>query len=147
MGYFLDHSTRFQNFREIFMEIINNPFGDCNGTQTHNHLVRKRTLNHIECGFTLKRVSDMIITYNPFGLYVIYLEIFFRVYFNELEQITDITLFNYFIERKTRAEYVKKIKRQIIFSLINFYCLHRKKVLRCLNSTLDGVSLEQMFLT
>ena len=60
---------------------------DCNGTRTHNHLVRKRTLNHlakldiasdiasvsskefldiqaaIVCGFTLKRVCGMIRTY------------------------------------------------------------------------------------
>ena len=58
----------------------------CNGTQTHNHLVRKRTLTHlaklasdlasasskefldiqatIECGFTLKCVLDMIKTYS-----------------------------------------------------------------------------------
>ena len=54
---------------------------DCNWTRTQNHLVRKRTLNHlvslapasskdfldiqatIERGFTLKRVSDMIRTY------------------------------------------------------------------------------------
>ena len=62
---------------------------DYNRTQTHNHLVRKRTLNHlvkldshlnfryqacfeqesldiqatIECGFTLKRVHDIIRTY------------------------------------------------------------------------------------
>ena len=50
-------------------------------TRTHNHLVRKRTLNHlakanhlchltidiqatIECGFTLKHVQDMVITYS-----------------------------------------------------------------------------------
>ena len=46
---------------------------DCNWTQTHNQLVHKRTLNHlaklaiqatIECGFTLKRVRDMIRTYS-----------------------------------------------------------------------------------
>ena len=62
--------------------------GDCNGIQTHNHLVRKRTLNHlakltkfgtwgllrarssltfrqsVECRFTLNLVRDMIITYS-----------------------------------------------------------------------------------
>ena len=43
---------------------------DSNGTRTHNHLVHKRTLNHLanlatlECGFTLKLVRDMIITYS-----------------------------------------------------------------------------------
>ena len=31
---------------------------DCNWTQTHNHLVRKRALNHLA-----KRVRDMITTY------------------------------------------------------------------------------------
>ena len=52
---------------------------DYNGTRTHNHLVRKRTLNHldiepvssmefldiqaiIECRFTLKQLRDMIRT-------------------------------------------------------------------------------------
>ena len=63
--------------------------GDSNGIWTHNHLIRKRTLNHlailwlklqiwrllrarssltfrqtIECRFTLKLVRDMIITYS-----------------------------------------------------------------------------------
>ena len=43
---------------------------DCNWIRTHNHLVHKRTLNHlaklgtIECGFTLERVRDMIRTYS-----------------------------------------------------------------------------------
>ena len=63
-------------------------FCDCNGTQTHNHLISKRTLNHltklssdmapasskefldiqatVECGFTLKLVRDMIKTYNQY---------------------------------------------------------------------------------
>ena len=49
---------------------------DCNWTRTQNHLVCKRTLNHlaklqilrlatIECGFTLKWVRDMTRTYSP----------------------------------------------------------------------------------
>ena len=52
---------------------------DGNGTRTHNHLVHKRTLNHIapasskevldiyatiECGFTMKCVRGMTRTYN-----------------------------------------------------------------------------------
>ena len=54
---------------------------DCNWTRTHNHLIRKQTLNYlaklaftclytldiqttIKCGFTLKRVRDIIRTYN-----------------------------------------------------------------------------------
>ena len=50
---------------------------DCNWTRTHVHLVRKRALNHlecgaIECGFTLKRVRDMTRTcsHNIFNLIV-----------------------------------------------------------------------------
>ena len=41
----------------------------CNWTRTQNHLVLKRTLNHLaklECGFTLKRVRDMTRTYSHF---------------------------------------------------------------------------------
>ena len=47
-----------------------NELSDCNGTQTNNHLARKRTLSHlaklatVEYGFTLKLVCDMIKTYN-----------------------------------------------------------------------------------
>ena len=39
---------------------------------------------------------------NGFGLYEMYLEIFSRVYFNELKQITEIILFNIFL-KKDRA--------------------------------------------
>ena len=48
-------------------------WSDWNWTWTQNHLVLKRTLNHlakldiqgtIECGFTLKRVRDMTRTYS-----------------------------------------------------------------------------------
>lgn len=40
---------------------------------------------------------------NPFGLYVIYLEIFLRVCFNELEQITDKIVFNCFSKKKKQS--------------------------------------------
>ena len=53
-------------------------WSDCNGTRTHNHLVRKQTSDiepvsskefldtqaTTECGFTQKRVCDMIRTYS-----------------------------------------------------------------------------------
>ena len=50
-------------------EILEKGLSDRNGIRTHNNLVRKKTLNHlaklayrvwIVCGFTLKRVRDMI---------------------------------------------------------------------------------------
>ena len=62
-----------QSRREIWS------LSDCNWTRSHNHLVCKRTLNHlaklakwlsrvvsttIECGFTLKRERDMTRTYS-----------------------------------------------------------------------------------
>ena len=38
---------------------------DSNVIRTHNNLIRKETLNHFnQCGFTLKLVRDMIITYS-----------------------------------------------------------------------------------
>ena len=37
---------------------------DCNGTRTQNHLVQKRTLNHLAKLVTLKCVRDMIRTYS-----------------------------------------------------------------------------------
>ena len=51
---------------------------DCSGTRTHNHLVLKRVLNQAtkECGFTLKRVHDMIRTYSR--AYTAYLEKLFQ---------------------------------------------------------------------
>ena len=46
---------------------------DCNWTRTHNHLVRKRTLNHLAklTRFTLKRESDMTRTYSHITLSLI----------------------------------------------------------------------------
>ena len=71
------------SFTKGSFPLLNNNFHDCNWTRTHNHLVRKRTLNHlvnhfapvsskefldiratIECRFTLKRVRDMTRTYS-----------------------------------------------------------------------------------
>ena len=80
---------------------------DSNGIRTHNHLVCKQTLNHlaklayfwlfgqtdlaltfrqtIECRFTLKLVSDMIITYSPLLQCLTYLHHFehnIRIFLN-----------------------------------------------------------------
>ena len=35
------------NFSDIFLLKTDNAIHDCNGTRTHNHLIRKRTLNHL----------------------------------------------------------------------------------------------------
>ena len=46
---------------QVFKNLSNS-----NVIRTHNHFVRKRTLNHLAklaCPVTLKRVPDMIITY------------------------------------------------------------------------------------
>ena len=50
----------------FFTKIV--PLSGCSWTRTQNHIVRKRTLNHLaklaESGFTLKRVHDMARTYS-----------------------------------------------------------------------------------
>ena len=55
-------TRKFENNRKRDWEniVVSFLLSDCNGTRTHNHLVRKQTLNHLECGFTLKLVRDMI---------------------------------------------------------------------------------------
>ena len=47
-----------KNVEYVFFQDIRNIDDDCNWTRTQNHLVRKRTLNHLG-GFTIKRVRDM----------------------------------------------------------------------------------------
>ena len=48
-------------FPHGFIKRQEHPPSECNGTRTQNHLVCKRTLNHLA---NLKRVRDMIRTYS-----------------------------------------------------------------------------------
>ena len=75
---------------------------------------------------------------NPFSLYLMYLEIFFRVYFNELKAINETIIGNYFIEKNIEPCLVKKNKSMILFTLNKLYFLHGKSLLRCLNVCFDG---------
>lgn len=44
----------------------------------------------------------MEVANNSFGLYFIYVEVLFRVYFNKLNEIRDIIVYNYFTEKKNQ---------------------------------------------
>ena len=44
MSFVMDDKEVYEKYNEIWNVVNGN---DCNGTRTHNHLVRKRTLNHL----------------------------------------------------------------------------------------------------
>ena len=81
---------------------------------------------------------------NSFSLYVVYLEVFFRVYFNSLKEITQIMLANYFADGETSLRRLAKKKRM---TLIRLYCSKGKKNLRYLNASIDPQTFEYVFLT
>ena len=41
------HSTKVEQRPQIFVKLSFRDLSDCSGTQTHNHLVCKRTLNNL----------------------------------------------------------------------------------------------------
>ena len=62
---------------------------------------------------------------NPFSLYFIHLEIFFRVYFNKLKDINETVINNYFTEKNIKLCLVKKNMRMILFTLSKLYSTGR----------------------
>ena len=92
---FIQLSTRMAGWLFITFSIC-----DCNWTRTQNHLVLKRTLNHlaklskefldiqatVECGFTLKRVRDMTRTYSLFDMFTQSIKFYYTLYYHELRK-------------------------------------------------------------
>ena len=66
---------------------------------------------------------------NPFALYISYLEIFCRVYFNLLKDVTEIVMFNYFAQEKVTVKMNVNKRASAHRVLINCYCMSARKLL------------------
>ena len=82
---------------------------------------------------------------NPFALHITYLEIYSRVYFNLLKDVTEFVSLNYFFS----ARFEDKLKSQkhcdIRRSLLNHCCLPPKKQLQFLSSCTDPNYIERIY--
>ena len=79
----------------------------------------------VKFGETFRELID-----KRFALYVLYFEVSFRMYFNELKSETDFLIFTYFFDRKNDD------CRPINKTLFNIYCMHLKKLSVELNSNI-----------
>ena len=79
----------------------------------------------VKFGETFRELID-----KRFALYVLYFEVFFRMYFNELKSETDFLIFTCFFDRKN--DDCKPINK----TLFNIYFMHLKKLSVELNSNI-----------
>ena len=64
---------------------------------------------------------------SSFGLFVIFLQVYFRVYFNQLKRISELTEDNYLSE-KHHVVIVEKERLKIRQTLTEHYCITGKKI-------------------
>ena len=87
--------------------------------------------------------SDLID--KPFLLYVFYLEIFFRVFFNSLKSITDFIIFNYYSRERLEKKLAKEDHDGVRQSILNIYYLALKKLKFNLNCQIKPDCASNLF--
>ena len=84
-------------------------------------------INHgphlVNFGESFKELVDQ-----PFAFYVLYFEIFVRIYVNQLKIVSDFIVFNYYRDNdKQSFRHLEKV-------FYNVYCIHLKKLINDINS-------------
>ena len=83
---------------------------------------------------------------NSFGLYVLFLQIYFRVFLNALSDITNIVTENYLVEHEIKKD-IGKVKQRTFGILLLCYYQTGAKLLTFLNLILDANAFEHMLHT
>ena len=83
---------------------------------------------------------------NWFGLYVLFLQIYFRVFLNALSDITNIVTENYLVEHEIKKD-IGKVKQRTFGILLSCYYQTGAKLLTFLNLILDANAFEHMLHT
>ena len=83
---------------------------------------------------------------NLFGVYIFYLQIFLRMFFNLLMRVTEKVVDNYLAEHCSSKQTVSKIKR-LNNTLVCCYSETGGKLMRYLNLVLSSEAFEWIFIT
>ena len=83
----------------------------------------------------------------PFSIYVLYLEVFFRFYFNKLKDVTETITENYLSEKKVSRCALPRERRSASLSLCRLNCFHGKKIIKFLNVHMDPDIINYIFCT
>ena len=81
-----------------------------------------------------------------FGIYILFLQIYCRVFFNALSDVTGHVTENYLLELEIKKN-VGKVKHKIFGILLSCYCKTDAKLLSFFNFILDAPAFEHMFYT
>ena len=84
---------------------------------------------------------------NPLSVYIFYLQIYLRMFFNLLKPVTEKVVENYLAEHCPSKLTVSKIRRRINNTLISCYSKTVRKLLRYFNNVLSNKTFEWIFLT
>ena len=82
----------------------------------------------------------------PFGVYISYLQIYLKMFFNFLKPVTKEVVDNYLAERCSSKQAVSKIRKRLNNTLISCYSETGGKLMRYLNLVLSSVEFEGIIL-
>ena len=83
----------------------------------------------------------------PFGAYVLFVQIYLRMYFNLLKRVTDIIIENYLMDKSPSSCHVKALKQKYENILFSLYCDAGKMLLDYLNVIFSKQPFKHIFLT
>ena len=82
---------------------------------------------------------------NPFALHISYLDIYSRLCFNLLKDVTEFVSFNYFSRERLEDKLKSQKCRDIFRALVNCYCMLLKKLLLHLSANIDPIFIERIY--
>ena len=82
---------------------------------------------------------------NPFGVYISYLQMYLRMFFNLLRLVIEKVVDNYLVERCSSKQKVSMIRKRLNNTLISCYSETGGELMRYLNLVLSSVAFEWIF--
>ena len=142
----IDHARKIENFFKVTNK----------GTEGTSISMLRNETNAKSVVFTLcYLVDDLSLAENfgelfvkigndSFGLYILFLLIYFKVFLNALSDVTDLVTENYLLEHEIKKD-IGKVKQKIFGMLLSCYFQTGAKLLAFLSLILDANAFEHMF--
>ena len=83
----------------------------------------------------------------PFAVYILFVQIYLRIYFNMVKPITEIVTENYLMNKRPSICRVRELKQKYENILFSLYCDSGKMLLNYLNIIFVNQQIEHIFLT